>query len=74
MAATAKLTDFSSAWEKLSYLFSLFDRFGNEPYIGEAVSQMQHAQQAAALAEKEGFHEHVVMGKMIKMITNYKCQ
>ncbi len=46
----------------LDYLFSLFDKYGQEPYIGEAVSQLQHAQQAAMLAEKEGFDKHVVIG------------
>ena len=48
--------------ETLAYAFSLLEKFGNEPYIGEAVCQLQHAQQAAALAEKEGFGDHVVIG------------
>ena len=50
--------------ESLAYAFSLFEKFGREPYIGEAVSQLQHAQQAAALAEKEGFGDHVVIGRV----------
>ena len=54
----------SEGKENLAYAFSLLDKFGQEPYIGEAVSQLQHAQQAAALAEKEGFGDHVVIGGM----------
>ena len=27
-------------------IFGLFDKFGHENYIGEAVTQLQHAQQA----------------------------
>ena len=49
--------------ENLDFTFSLFEKFGQEPYIGEAVSQLQHAQQAAALAEKEGFGDHVIIGR-----------
>ena len=49
----------------LDFAFSLFEKFGREPYIGEAVSQLQHAQQAAALAEGEGFGDHVVVGPLL---------
>ena len=52
----------SAGKDNLAYAFALLEKFGQEPYIGEAVSQLQHAQQAAALAEKEGFGEHVVIG------------
>ena len=54
----------SEGKESLDFAFSLFEKFGREPYIGEAVSQLQHAQQAAALAEKEGFGDHVIIGRL----------
>ena len=58
--------------ENLDFAFSLFEKFGQEPYIGEAVSQLQHAQQAAALAEKEGFGDHVIIGWLdfVYMVTH----
>ena len=48
--------------KNLEYVFTLLEKFGREPYIGEAVSQMQHAQQAAGLAEREGFGDQVIIG------------
>ena len=43
-------------------LSSLFNELGREPYIGEAVSQLQHAQQAAELAKRDGQPDEVVLG------------
>ena len=34
-------------------IFSLFDKFGSENYIGENVSQLQHAQQVTELAAEQ---------------------
>ena len=42
-------------------VFSLYERFGNEDYIGEPVSQLEHMSQAAALAKAEGFDDEVVL-------------
>ena len=42
-------------------VFSLYDRFGDEDYIGEPVSQLEHMSQAAALAEAEGYDDEVVL-------------
>ena len=52
-------------------IFSLFDKFGQENYIGEEVTQLQHAQQAAAWALKEGFDEFVVLGAFLHDIGCY---
>lgn len=52
-----------SASDAVSKIFSLFSKHGMEPYIGENVSQLQHAQQAAGLAECDGQGEHVIVGK-----------
>ena len=51
---------------RLSELFSLFDEFGLDAYIGESVSQLQHAQQAAQLARDDGQDDFVVAGKDIR--------
>jgi len=42
-------------------VFSLYEMHGNEDYIGEPVSQLEHMSQAAALAEEEGFEDEVVL-------------
>jgi len=42
-------------------LFALYELHGNEDYIGEPVSQIEHMSQAAALAESEGYDDEVVL-------------
>ena len=46
----------------VSEIFSLYEKYGDEDYIGEPVSQLEHMSQAAALAEAEGFDEEVILG------------
>lgn len=47
--------------EKLELIFGLYEKHGNEDYIGEPVSQIEHMCQSAQLAEKEGFDEEVIL-------------
>lgn len=42
-------------------IFSLYNRFGDEDYIGEPVSQLEHMSQAAALAAAEGYDDEVIL-------------
>jgi phosphonate degradation associated HDIG domain protein len=42
-------------------VFSLYEKFGDEDYIGEPVSQLEHMSQAAALAKAEGYDDEVVL-------------
>ena len=42
-------------------VLDLYVRFGNEDYIGEPVSQIEHMSQAARLAERENYDEEVVL-------------
>ena len=42
-------------------IFSLYEKYGDEDYIGEPVSQLEHMSQAAALAEEEGYDDEVVL-------------
>lgn len=42
-------------------IFSLYEKFGKEDYIGEPVSQIEHMCQAAGLAEAEGFDDEVIL-------------
>jgi phosphonate degradation associated HDIG domain protein len=47
--------------EKLDLIFGMYEKYGNEDYIGEPVSQIEHMCQSAELAEKEGFDEEVIL-------------
>ncbi len=42
-------------------VFALYEKHGDEDYIGEPVSQLEHMSQAAALAEEEGFDDEVIL-------------
>ena len=42
-------------------ILSLYQRFGNEDYIGEPVSQIEHMCQCAQLAEEGGFDDEVIL-------------
>jgi len=42
-------------------LFALYEQYGDEDYIGEPVSQLEHMAQAAALAQAEGYEEEVIL-------------
>ncbi|MCI0751089.1 MAG: HDIG domain-containing protein [Flammeovirgaceae bacterium] len=42
-------------------VFSLYEKFGGEDYIGEPVSQLEHMSQSAQLALQEGFDDEVVL-------------
>ncbi|HZH65194.1 MAG TPA: HDIG domain-containing protein, partial [Flavisolibacter sp.] len=42
-------------------VFSLYEKWGSEDYIGEPVSQLEHMTQAAQLAEEEGYDDEVIL-------------
>lgn len=42
-------------------VFSLYEKYGDEDYIGEPVSQLEHMSQAATLAEEEGYDDEVIL-------------
>ena len=46
---------------KVNKVFALYEKYGDEDYIGEPVSQLEHMSQAAALAEAEGHDDEVVL-------------
>jgi 2-amino-1-hydroxyethylphosphonate dioxygenase (glycine-forming) len=47
--------------EVIDTVFSLYEQFGSEDYIGERVSQLEHMSQAAGLAMQEGREDEVVL-------------
>lgn len=42
-------------------IISLYNKYGNEAYIGEPVSQLEHMCQCAQLAQKEGYDDEVIL-------------
>jgi phosphonate degradation associated HDIG domain protein len=42
-------------------IFTLYDQYGDEDYIGEPVSQLEHMSQSAQLAIEEGADDEVVL-------------
>ena len=51
----------SNIEDTVDKVFSLYEQYGDEDYIGEPVSQLEHMSQAAALAEAEGHDDEVVL-------------
>ncbi|MGZ3945987.1 MAG: HDIG domain-containing metalloprotein [Mucilaginibacter sp.] len=51
----------SPANEIVNEVFALYELHGDEDYIGEPVSQIEHMSQAAALAQIEGYDDEVVL-------------
>jgi phosphonate degradation associated HDIG domain protein len=50
--------------ESVDTIFSLYENYGSADYIGEPVSQLEHALQAAMMAEKEGFDTPVILAAL----------
>lgn len=54
----------SIAQQAVNDVFALFEQHGRADYIGEAISQLEHACQAAQMAEAEGFDVEVVLAAL----------
>ena len=48
-----------TAEEMTEAVFSLYERGGKKAYLGEEVTQLEHAIQCAMLAEQEGWDNQV---------------
>jgi len=53
--------NFNAATEIVEEVFALYTNFGNEDYIGEKVSQLEHMCQAAQLAELKGYDSEFIL-------------
>lgn len=51
--------------ENIDDLFNLYITYGNQNYIGENVSQIEHALQSALAAEKDGYSNEVVLAAFL---------
>ena len=54
-----------SNMSNLDEVFDLYLKYGNKNYIGEAVSQLEHAQQAAFSAEKDQCCKEFIVGAFL---------
>ena len=55
------ITAYETPEETAEMIISLYHQYGNEDYIGEPVSQIEHMCQCAQLAEEEGYDEEVIL-------------
>ena len=53
-----------SSLEKINEIFFLYEKYGNQDYIGEEVSQLEHMIQAAMLAEEDEQPEFVILAAL----------
>ena len=61
--------EFESIWndsykKKVNHLFSYYEKYGSEDYIGEPVSQVEHMIQAAMLAEQDNQPRSVILAAL----------
>ncbi len=47
--------------DSIQEIFDLYEKYGNQDYIGEPVSQIEHMSQAAQLAIDAGFDDEVIL-------------
>src|SRR6202008_151815 len=65
-------TTATSPQETIKEVFSLYELHGDEDYIGEPVSQLEHMSQSAALAQVEGYHDEGVLAAFFHDI-GHRC-
>jgi len=46
-------------------IITVFKDFGNKDYIGEKITQIEHAIQAAMLAEKDGYGDEIIVAALL---------
>ena len=57
--------------ERVNEIFELYQKYGDEDYIGEPVSQIGHMCQAAELAEAEGYPEEIILAAFFHDIGHF---
>jgi len=65
--------DLSSA-TIVDFLGSIFERRGNEEYLGEPVSMGEHMLQGATLAEQSGQPEEIIVGALLHDIGHFTSE
>ncbi|MGK2862452.1 MAG: HD domain-containing protein [Chitinophagaceae bacterium] len=57
--------------ERINEIFELYQKYGDEDYIGEPVSQVEHMCQTAELAEAEGYPEEIILAAFFHDIGHF---
>lgn len=57
--------------ETADFIMALYHQYGDEDYIGEPVSQVEHMCQCAQLAEEEGYEEDVILAAFFHDIGHF---
>src|SRR5687768_5489454 len=55
----------------ITEIFDLYQKYGDEDYIGEPVTQVEHMCQAAELAEAEGYSEEIILAAFFHDIGHF---
>lgn len=51
--------------DNINKVFDLYEKYGINGYIGEGLSQLEHASQAGLLAENEGLSDEIILGAFL---------
>jgi len=57
--------------ENVKEIFNLYQQYGEDDYIGEPVSQIEHMCQAADFAKEEGFDDEVILAAFFHDIGHF---
>ncbi len=60
-----------TAEQIVDYIIELYSRYGQEDYIGEPVSQIEHMCQCALLAEEEGANDEIILAAFFHDIGHF---
>jgi phosphonate degradation associated HDIG domain protein len=61
----------NSPEETADFIIALYHQYGDDDYIGEPVSQVEHMCQCAQLAEEEGYHADIVLAAFFHDIGHF---
>lgn len=65
------ITTSQSPAETAEFIINLYRQYGDEDYIGEPVSQVEHMCQSAQLAEEAGYDEEVILAAFFHDIGHF---
>ena len=58
----------------VSFLGNIFEKCGDEEYLGEPVTMAQHMLQGATLAEEQGLSEEIIVGALLHDIGHFTSE
>ena len=58
----------------VSFLAHIFEKCGDEEYLGEPVTMAQHMLQGATLAEQQGFSDTVIVAALLHDIGHFTSE